>query len=889
MALLKNELHDFATHNYIWTLSAMYPGEVNDPSNYKGTTGKLPIAATGGLGNRKTVVTEAEESRNTNVEFYLEDVDMTTTVTPTPKTPVSTTSNITFSVQEPYSLGLFMQSIAVAASKAGFSNHTQAPFLLSLSFKGQKQDGTYHQTVTNNWVIQITAVSMRVNSSGSFYECTAVPWNHMAFLDSVDTIKTDIRIEGSTVGEILSYGPKSLATLINSYETRQSVLGNRLVPDIFQIDFPFDLGTDGSVFGQTGGGILGKAQSAINFVQGGINKVNNAISAVNTVQTSISNFGTALSNIGLLGSQPSVLGGRGNGAAEVARRSGYQSGLNTSSNFSNTPIINSTFTDIDASISTFAQSLSISGISQIGNEIASSKIAEDFNEFGDMPFGLEDTVWDKEKQILLRGKGSLQIADAESRVYTFSAGTKITEIIDTVVWTSKFGQELMRQPADGFGYNRVFRVHARNYILSTAEMKRSGKCAARYVYEVYPFFVHSSKFGLPSASNNYEKNIDDCVKAYNYVYTGLNRDVLDFELTFDSAYTAFVQSDYGQRGLHDIGVGGSATSEKKTTSGLNQTLKDIESNIGTVKSTLKEIVDIYRIAGGTFNENHKTRTAFAFRQALLSDASALVNLELTITGDPYFLNDSDAGNHVSNALLPNINKDLVADFERSVVCVLVKFNTPVDYTNDSNLLLPDPADAITGIYEVATVVSSFAGGQFKQVLTLARMPHPDNSTLAKVNRVIDNFFNVLGALSNFTGLIGAEKLSGDIQNFMTEAAPVANSILGITAIGENISNLLSRDNANILEGLQNLEAVFGQVGALGQQIGQLRQSLPGIDGNRMTPPTSIRPQLPTNRPGTNTGNNVITTTSLVPGTTQTLDDILANASPRPTNTDQIGP
>lgn len=820
MALLKNELHDFATHNYVWTLSAMYPGEVNDPKTYKGKTGKLPIASSGGLGNRKTVVTEAEDKRGSNVEFYIENVEMISTVVQTPRNPVAGVSNFSFTVQEPYSLGLFMQSIAIAAQKAGFTNHLQAPFLLSLSFKGQTQDGTYKETPVNNWVITLASVSMRVNASGSFYDCIATPWNHNALLDSIDTIKQDIRIEGSTVGEILSYGPKSLAALVNSYETRQSVLGNRLVPNIFQIDFPFDIGIDGAAAGAFGG-ILGKVQS-------GLNKVNNAISAVNTVGTAIGNFGTALSNIG----QPSI----GYGAGQVDPSIARAAGLNASSNNSNIPVINNTFTEIGATISSFAQNLSISGINQIGNEISSAKIVDSFNEFGDVPFGLEDAVWDSEKGILTRGNMSLDLRDPEARVFTFSAGTRITEIIETVVWLSKFGQDLIRQRADGAGYNRVFRVHPRTYILSAAEVKRTGNLACRYVYEVYPYFVHSSRFSLPTATNNYEVNVDDCVKAYNYVYTGLNRDVLDFEMTFDATYTNMVQADYGQRGLHDISVYGSAARGSSTTSGLNQAIADVETGIGAVKSTLKEIIDIYRIAGGTFNENNKTRTAYAFRQALLADSSSLVNLDLTIIGDPYFLNDSDAGNYVANALRPNINEDLRADFQRSDVFVLVKFNTPVDYSNKDNLLLPDPSDAITGIYQVHSLVSTFQSGQFTQTLTLRRLALPDASTLAKVKRIIDNFFNVLGALSKFAGVVGADTVASNIQNFMTEAAPVANSLLGITAIGENISNLLNRDNANILEGLENLEAVFGQVGALGQQIGQLRQALPTIDFNSETPP-----------------------------------------------------
>lgn len=814
MALLKNDLHDFATHNYVWTLSAMYPGEVNDPDEYKGKIGKLPIVGSGGLGNRKTIITESEDKLDVNVEFYIDNIRISNTVGIGPKNPLSSISTIEFAITEPYSIGLFMQTMAISASKAGFSNYSQAPFLLSCTFKGQKQDGSYNQLPIKNWVIKIAAVSMTVNASGSIYEVTAHPWNHENFFDSINEIRQDIRLEGSTVGEILSSGERSLATLLNKYEITQETNNARLVPNVYQIAFPFDIGADGDGGGT---GIVG----FLNDIQGGLNKVNNVVQSIGTVGAAIGNLGTVLSSIG----QPIGLGGAAGFDARV-------SGLNA-------PIVNNTFTQIGASISSFANQLSISGIASFGNEIGQAQMIDDFNEFGDAGFEDYDFVYDSDenKQIMRRRGFSVSNKD---RVYTFSAGTSITEVIETIVLLSKFGQQLVLQPADSYGYNRWFRVHPKKYILSTAELSLTGRLACKYVYEVYPFYVSNSRFAQTTSTNNYEANINDVVKAYNYVYTGLNRDVLDFEIRFDSLYTRMLPAGRNQYALHDVPVVGnhSAFVETQLSRSINTTINEVQEGIAEFRSTVTELVNLYRIAGGTFIDNARTQNAFAFRQALLSSPE-LETLDLTIYGDPYYLNDSDWGNYVANPLGPNINADLTMESQRAEVYVLVNFNSPVDYKN--NLLMPDPTDAITGIYRVNTVESTFEGGQFKQMLQLTRLPNPDRSTLGKVRNVVNNFFNLLGAVSNFASVVGAEQVASAVSNFMVEAAPVAQGLLNLTAIGENIQTIAAGNYSNVVEGLSGLEALFGQVGALQQQVTQLRQSIPRIDANPLTPATGIRP------------------------------------------------
>lgn len=822
MALLKNELHDFATHNYLWTLSAMYPGEVNDPKEYKGKIGKLPIVSSGGLGDRKTVITKSEEDLDVNVEFYIDNVKLTSTIGQGPRNPVSNIATIDFEVTEPYSIGLFMQSIAVAASKAGFSNYAQAPFLLSCTFKGQKQDGSFHQLPTRNWVVKIAAVTMTVNASGSVYEVTAHPWNHENFFDSVNIIKQDIRLQGSTVGEILSSGERSLATLLNEYEITQETNSARLVPNVYQISFPFDIGVEND---GGGSGITG----FLNDIQSGLDRVNNVVESIGTVSAAIGNLGTTISNIG----QPRIGYSEGEIDPGLARAAGF----NVSSDNSGIPVINTTFTEIGSTISRFANTLSISGIASFGNEIGQSEMIENFNEFGDVPFGEEDESWDPQRRIIRRGGFSVSEAD---RVYTFRSGTAITEVIETIVLLSKFGQELINQPADSYGYNRYFKVHPKRYILSTAELALTGKLACKYVYEVYPYFVSSSHYAQVGSTNNYEANINDAVKAYNYVYTGLNRDVLDFEIRFDSLFTQMLPAGRTQYALHDTPITGnhSAFIETRASRSINPAENEFQEGIAEFRSAITELVNLYRIAGGTFIDNSRTQTAFAFRQALLSSPN-LAELELTIWGDPYYLNDSDAGNYVASPFSPNINSDQLMDAQRAEVFVIVSFNSPVDYKN--NLLMPDPTDAITGVYRVEVVDSVFEAGEFKQILTLVRLPNPDKSTVGKVRNVIDNFYNVLGAVSNFASVVGAEQVARSVNNFMVEAAPVAQGLLNLTAIGENIQTLASTDYSNIIEGLSGLEQLFGQVGALQQQVANLRQSLPNLDFNPQTPNVSIRP------------------------------------------------
>lgn len=823
MALLANPLHKYATFNYVWTLSAMYPGEVNDPKEYVGKTGKLPIVTSGGVGNRKTTTTQAEEKINKNVEYFIDDMIINTTAGPNIDAPTSTVADFSFKVYEPYSLGLFLQTMSLAASRAGFTNYQYAPYLLSLQFKGFYDDGTFEEVTSKQFVIMISSVSITADGSGSIYEVRALPYNHNGLAYPIQSLKEDITLEGETVGEILSYGPKSLAVYLNDREIRNARSQFKIIPDQYQVAFPFDISPDSAGFYETGP--LGGIGRVLNDIQSGLNRVNNTVSAIGNVGNSLANLGSVLSNLGSVNSV---------GQAQRFNPGNY-GGLNASP----TPSVKvaSTLESIGESITQLASSIALAGISSQGNEIGSSAMIDSFNEFGNVAFELEDATWDANDGIFKRGNMSVS---ATKREYTFAAGTTIEQIVESIILLSKWGQQFVSRPVDKSGLRPWYRIKTKTYILSLAEMEAMGRPAFRFLYEVYPYFIHQSAVSLPFASNDIDILIDDAVKAYNYVYTGLNRDILNFEINFDNIYSAARPADNNQGNVTRLtSLGGSAVAEGQPALTMPTDAGAFSDTLGQLRATITELTNLYRIAGGTFIDTDRTRAANTFRNLLLNNSSDLQTILLTIWGDPYYLNSSDAGNYVSKTLRPFINEDLEIDYHRSQAFVLVKFNTPADYNN--NLLLADPADQFTGVYMVQTIEHQFQGGQFKQVLNLTRVANQPPSSIAKLKLVIDSFFAGLGALSNLASVVGATDVAAGLNNFMQEASPVANQLLGLAQIGSNLSDIVKGDYQTLGDALVGLESFFGNVQQLESQFRNTIQSLGSVDFNKLTPPTSPRP------------------------------------------------
>mgnify|MGYP003644097712 FL=1 len=129
--------------------------------------------------------------------------------------------------------------------------------------------------------------------------------------------------------------------------------------------------------------------------------------------------------------------------------------------------------------------------------------------------------------------------------------------------------------------------------------------------------------------------------------------------------------------------------------------------------------------GGAGIDNSKIRWARAFHDTVLGSGSVdLVDVELEILGDPYFMVDSGMGNYSAASTSQNETVDGTAEFQRSECDIILNFRTPIDYNEETGgMTFPEdtiPVDAFSGLYRVVQVTNVFNGGSFKQRLKLLR-------------------------------------------------------------------------------------------------------------------------------------------------------------------------
>jgi hypothetical protein len=119
-------------------------------------------------------------------------------------------------------MGIFFESLQIAALEAKYTNYLECPLLLRLEFKGHidalRQNVTIPGT-TKYFPLKIRNITMRVSGQGSVYTCEAIPWNEKAHNTTYSQVKTEVNAAGSTVQEMIQTGAKSLQKVINDIRT----------------------------------------------------------------------------------------------------------------------------------------------------------------------------------------------------------------------------------------------------------------------------------------------------------------------------------------------------------------------------------------------------------------------------------------------------------------------------------------------------------------------------------------------------------------------------------------------------------------------------------------------------------------------------------------------
>lgn len=281
--IVPNPLGNFASINHLWTMAVLTPKQFNNPNLYRNAVGMsfanqsydvsstVDVNETGPDGKTTTFKDTRTASLESSIvfssagrgdaervntrygkpEYFVDNFNMTSIIAATPRTGNQNAINFTFDILEPYSMGLFLQSLQNAAIKAGYSNYLDSPFLLKLDIIGFDESSKIKKTIKPKFfILKLKKVTFSVDETGSKYAVEAYPYNHQGFSDTVDTAFTDINIgittgtapmpqeEKGTVRDLLATGGNSLVALLNKNEDLAVKQGRYDIKDRYEIHFP---------------------------------------------------------------------------------------------------------------------------------------------------------------------------------------------------------------------------------------------------------------------------------------------------------------------------------------------------------------------------------------------------------------------------------------------------------------------------------------------------------------------------------------------------------------------------------------------------------------------------------------------------------------------------
>jgi len=365
------------------------------------------------------------------------------------------------------------------------------------------------------------------------------------------------------------------------------------------------------------------------------------------------------------------------------------------------------------------------------NEISDAKVYTDFSNAGTQIFPELQEIFDSNKHIYKSPKFKLE----KNRVWHFVQECTIPEIITEVILRSEYiqnqvltelnqqGQQTFKSfKVDSNGMIKWFRIetHVRDKDFNA----QLGRQQREYHYRVLVYKVHVHRFLPPGETSPGLQTLKNSVaRVYDYIYTGKNTEILDFQINFDLAFFTPVPFDasenVGQNNPSQAGIdaGGVPLFYKFTQGqGIGNLAELTTANVQAAQRQYHS-----KGMGGSGNDNEKT-SQIRTMQALLTNKGDMVNLNMDIMGDPYYIPSTGMGNLIVPSSGFGITNEGSMNYQSNELYIQINFRTPIDLDPETGLYKFEKGiDIWSGLYQVTGIESKFNGGKFTQTLTGFRL------------------------------------------------------------------------------------------------------------------------------------------------------------------------
>ena len=369
------------------------------------------------------------------------------------------------------------------------------------------------------------------------------------------------------------------------------------------------------------------------------------------------------------------------------------------------------------------------------NAIGQSSMGYDLKKRGDAAPKevLAGVTFDEKSNTYTRANVVINPAEGTMK---FAQNSDITAIITQVLLTSLYPEEVLKANNTQNGMKKWFKIDTQVYYLQSEEdLELTGDYPRIIVYRVIPYLVHASRFASANKGSTItESDKRKIVKRYDYIYTGKNSEVIKFNIDFSVSFANVLAAD-------DFKLFSDAERQGKTGQATGETEGDpkpigkgakVPNKAGSNPTMHKLTGTNSSMAGmGGGNETSRNRAAKVFHDAMTNPYD-MVNLELEVFGDPYWIAQSGQGNYTAKPVpgVPDLNQDGSVNWQTGEVKMIVNFRSPLDINQSSGLydfksanhmdmsLSPKagPVLGLTGVYIVNRVTNYFRQGKFTQLL-----------------------------------------------------------------------------------------------------------------------------------------------------------------------------
>jgi hypothetical protein len=312
----------------------------------------------------------------------------------------------------------------------------------------------------------------------------------------------------------------------------------------------------------------------------------------------------------------------------------------------------------------------------------------------------------------------------------FAQNTKISDAITAVIRDSTYLENILKDikgNCDEHGRITYFLIGV-EVIPKNQKDSISQVDLNTYRYVVIPYKVHFSRFPLQKGVAWDPEDLMPAVnRIYNYIYTGKNVDVLNFQLKFNNLFFQAIPPKAGNEKNQEAATAagqGNTTQVSVPKSESPQSNKEVIPSSKIIASSAADgkVSDTRANRAGPPRTDPYYKFAEYAHNAILESVDQCT-ADLDIIGDPFYLVMGGIGNHKPKKASEGLTFDSTADNQSGDVVIRVNFKNPDDIDPATGFARFNPSIVpYSGIYKVLQVKSSFKDGGFKQTLNLIRLP-----------------------------------------------------------------------------------------------------------------------------------------------------------------------